>query len=109
MPDVDDLWFANGDYTSAQTNTELVAAPATGYKLYVTTLVISNDGSNHITYKLLDGSGGSNLTGTQKLAANDKHIWPTQTWFDLTAATALCLTTTGTSNFSVFVSGHRGR
>ena len=98
-------WSANGDYTGAQTNTSLKAAHAT-LAHYITDIVVTNDSTAAITVKLLDGSGGANLTGTHKIAPNGGIVVRFATPIKMTAATALCLTTSGTSNFSVLVNGY---
>jgi len=100
-------WTVAADYTSAQTNTSLKAAVAATVSIAVDQIVISNDGTAAITWKLLDGSGGTNKTGTQKLAASSHAVINFAIPIVLTLNTALCLTTTGTSNFSVFVAGHQ--
>ena len=105
-PDQIQGWTANYDGTDAVTNQSLKAAPGSGVTLVATDVLISNDSTADITWKLLDGSGGTNLTGTQKLPVDGYLHFQPKTPIELTANTALCLTTTGTSNFSVFVAGH---
>jgi hypothetical protein len=99
-------WYANGDYTGAQTNTALKTAGGSGLSHYITDLVVTNDATAAITVKLLDGSGGTNMTGTHKIAVSGGMVVRFQTPIKLTANTALCVTTGGTSNFSVLVTGY---
>lgn len=99
-------FYANGTYAAAQTNTSLKAAAGAGVKLYITDLLVTNDSTAAITVALLDGSGGTSLIGTQKVAASGGFALHLRTALVLTANTALCLTTTGTSNFAVAVSGY---
>lgn len=97
-------WHVNGTYTGAQTNTSLKAAPTLD-NLHITDILVTNDDTAAITVALLDGSGGTSLIGTQKVAKSGGFVMSLTTPIRLTAKTALCLTTTGTSNFSVFVAG----
>lgn len=99
-------FYANGTYTSAQTNTSLKAAGGAGTYHYITDILVTNDSTAAITVALLDGSGGTSLIGTQKAAAPGGFNMNFTTPIKLTAATALCLTTTGTSNFAVAVVGY---
>jgi len=98
-------FYANGTYTGAQTNTSLKAATASNSH-YITDILVTNDGTAAITVALLDGSGGTSLIGTQKVAASGGFNMNLNTPIKLTANTALCLTTTGTSNFAVAVVGY---
>lgn len=99
-------WTYAADYAAAQTNTSLVSAPGAGLCLYVTDFVVTNDATAAITAKLLDGSGGTNKSGTHKIPASGGIVVNLRTPIKLTAATALCLTTVGVSNIAVFVAGY---
>jgi len=77
------------------TNHELRAAPAAGLRLYVTDIHLYMGDTAQLT-QLLDGSGGTVLwaskpTAATSVTANFKVPIP------LTAATALCCTTAGTT------------
>jgi len=99
-------WYANYDGTAAQTNYQLKAAPGAGLSLYVTDIMVTNDSTAAITIKFLDGSGGTNLTGTHKVPTDGGFVLNLRTPIKLTANTALCFTSTDTSNYSVFVAGY---
>ena len=99
-------FYANGTYAAAQTNTSLKAAGGGVTCHYITDILVTNDGTAAITVALLDGSGGTSLIGTQKVAASGGFNMNLTTPIKLTAATAICLTTTGTSNFAVAVVGY---
>lgn len=80
---------------TAWTNASLQAAPGTGLRLYITDIVI-DCGATSRTFSLLDGSGGTVLfkfTPAANASVNAHLTVPVR----LTAATALCLTSTGAS------------
>jgi len=80
---------------TAWTNASLQAAPAAGVRLYITDICIFGGATARI-FSLLDGSGGTTIYKAS-LAANgfcEAHL---QVPLRLTAATALCLTSSGAS------------
>jgi hypothetical protein len=84
----------------------LQEAPGVGLKLYITDILVTNDSTAVITFKLVNGSGGSNLTGTHRIAAPGGFAPDFSKPIVLSANTDLCLTTTGTSNYAVLVIGY---
>lgn len=98
------FWHVSADYASAQTNTSVKASPGASLSLYITDIQISN-GATAGNITLLDGSGGTvlyevypGITGGAVLSLRSP--------IKLTAATALCITSTTVTTHSVFVSGY---
>lgn len=96
---------SNTNYAAAQTNTALVAAPATN-SLYVTDLVVSADGAGSV--KLVEDTAGTPVTkaGPYYLAANTGLSMHFITPIKLTAAKNLGVTSTGAVNHTVTVTGY---
>ncbi len=96
-------WSASLDYSGAQTNATLKAAPPANRRLVITWLVISNGAvAGNIT--LLDGSGGSVLFEVYPainggVALDNLHI-------ELTAATLLAITSTTVTTHAINVGGY---
>jgi hypothetical protein len=98
---------AGATTAAAASNVSLKAAPAAGLSIFITDYMITNEGAAN-TVQLLDGSGGS-----------AKLMWyvPVNTTFaghfnvpiKLTAATALCLTTSASDHCVVYVNGFVAR
>lgn len=109
---VDDIpgakWTAYEDETAAATDDELVAAPAAGLCLYVTDIVVTNDGTAAVTIKFLEdtGSAKTQKTGIWKIPASGGIVVNLRTPIKCTAAKNFGYTSTGTSNYSVFVAGY---
>jgi len=80
---------------TAWTNASLQASPGTGFRNYVTDIVI-DCGATSRTFSLLDGSGGTVLFKFTPAANTSVHAH-LQVPLRLTAATALCLTSSGAS------------
>jgi hypothetical protein len=101
-------WYANEDETGAATDDELVAAPAAGLSLYITDIMVTNDATAAITIKFLcdTASAKTNLTGTHKVPASGGFVLNLRTPIKCTAAKNFGYTSTGTSNYSVFVAGY---
>lgn len=101
------LWRANAAYGSAQTNTELKAAPAAGYSLYVTDIVISN-GAAAGNVKLVEDTGGTpaDLIGPIYLAINGLVSIHLKNPIKLTAEKNLGVTSVTSTTHVVFVSGY---
>lgn len=101
-------WSACEDETDAATDDEIKAAPGAGVSLVVTDLIITNDATAAITFKLLEdtASAKTSLLGTMKIAASSAFVLALKTPLVLTANKNLGYTTTGTSNYSVFVAGY---
>lgn len=95
---------ASADYASAQTNTSVVASPGASLSLYITDVIISN-GATAGNITLLDGSGGSVLLELYP-AINGGLTHSFRNPIKLTAATALCLTSTSCTTHSVTVTGY---
>lgn len=98
------FWHVSADYASAQTNTSVKASPGASLSLYITDIQISN-GATAGNITLLDGSGGTvlyevypGITGGAVLSLRSP--------IKLTAATALCITSTTVTTHSIFVSGY---
>jgi hypothetical protein len=97
-------WSVSADYASAQTNTSVVASPGAGLKLYITDIAISN-GATAGNITLLNGSGGSVLYEIYP-AINGGAVDNRRTPIVLSAATALCITSTTVTTHSVNISGY---
>jgi hypothetical protein len=98
------FWHVSADYSSAQTNASVKAAPGAGLSLYITDLQISN-GATAGNVTLLDGSGGTVLYELYP-AINGGATLSLRNPIKLTANTALCVTSTTVTTHSVFVSGY---
>lgn len=93
----------NANYTSAQTNTSLVAAPGAKRRIIIDAVTITSNGAQ--TVSLLDGSGGTALWGPHYLDADGGTTLHSEVaGCRLTLNTALCLTTVGTAGHTVSVS-----
>lgn len=97
-------WSVSADYSSAQTNTSVKAAPGANLKLYITDISISN-GATAGNITLLDGSGGTVLYEIYP-AINGGAVDNRRTPIVLTANTALCITSTTVTTHSVNISGY---
>ncbi len=95
---------ASADYASAQTNTSVVASPGASLSLWITDVIISN-GATAGNITLLDGSGGSVLLELYP-AINGGLTHSFRNPIKLTAATALCLTSTTVTTHTVTVTGY---
>ncbi len=80
---------------TAWTNASLQAAPAGGLGIYITDINV-NAGATSRTWSLLDGSGGTAVWKATPAANTSIHV-SLAVPIRLTAATALCLTTSGDS------------
>jgi hypothetical protein len=98
------FWHVSADYSGAQTNTSVKAAPGASLSLYITDLVISN-GATAGNVTLLDGSGGTVLFEIYP-AINGGVSKEFRNPIKLTANTALCITSTTVTTHSIFVSGY---
>ncbi|HET8699771.1 MAG TPA: hypothetical protein VFO94_19965, partial [Gammaproteobacteria bacterium] len=83
-------FFVSADYSAAQTNASVKAAPGAGLKLYITDIIISN-GATAGNVTLLDGSGGTVLFELYPAINGGVSISLKQP-IVLTANTALCIT-----------------
>lgn len=93
--------------SGAYTNETMKAAPAAGFRLYITDIVF-NCGATGITASILDGSGGTVLW-KQALAANTSCNAHFGVPLRLTAATLAALTTSAQSvGMWVGVNGYVG-
>jgi hypothetical protein len=99
------LPLAQGSYSSAQTNTQLIAAPGAGRYVKITSLFVSN-GATAGEVKLLAGSGGAVLvdvflginSSANLVTENDPIVLP--------ANIGLFLTSTTVTTHSVTVIAH---
>lgn len=97
-------FFTSADYSSAQTNTSVQAAPGASLSLYITDIVISN-GATAGKITLLDGSGGT-VKFSIYPAINGGAAVSLKQPIRLTANTALCITSTTVTTHSVNVGGY---
>ena len=96
-------WSASLDYAGAQTNATLKAAPAAGFRLVITWLVISNGAvAGNVT--LLDGSGGS--VKFEIYPAINGGVALDGINIKLSAATLLAITSTTVTTHSVTCGGY---
>lgn len=98
------FWHVSADYSSAQTNASVKAAPGASLSLYITDIVISN-GATAGNITILDGSGGTVLLEIYP-AINGGATLSLRSPIKLTANTALCITSTTVTTHSIFVSGY---
>lgn len=97
-------FFTSADYSGAQTNTSVQAAPGAGLSLYITDIVISN-GATAGNITLLDGSGGTVKFEVYPAINGGVSISLRQP-IRLTANTALCITSTTVTTHSVNIGGY---
>jgi len=96
-------WQVSADYSAAQTNASVKAAPGAGLSLYITDIEVSNGAvAGNIT--LLDGSGGAVLFECYP-AINGGIVTNRRTPIKLTANTALCITSTTVTTHAVNLAG----
>lgn len=102
------MWSACEDETDAATDDEIVPAPGAGLSLYITDIIVTNDATSAITIKFIEdtASAKTNKTGTQKVPASGGFVANLRTPIKLTANKNFGYTSTGTSNYSVFVAGY---
>jgi len=93
------------NYAVAQTNTQLVAAPEAGTRLYVTDVILSA-GTQGGDVRLLNGSGGSAVVGPVWLPVGGSLAHHFAVPVQLNQATALCLTSQNVTTHSVTVHGY---
>lgn len=100
-------WSATADYAGAQTKTELKAAPAAGYSLYVTDIVISN-GATAGTIKLIEDTAGAATDKVSRifLAINGPISIRFATPIKLTAAKNLGVTSVTVTTHTITVNGY---
>lgn len=97
-------WSVSADYSSAQTNTSVKASPGAGLKLYITDIFISN-GATAGNITLLNGSGGTVMFEAY-CAINGGAVLNLRTPIVLSAATALCITSTTVTTHAITVCGY---
>lgn len=97
-----DTTIANENYSSAQTNNQLVAAPGANKRLVVVEIVFSHDTAG--TVKLVEDTAGTpaDKWGPHYQPANG-NIVVARTYIPLTANKDLGVTTTGTGNATISV------
>jgi hypothetical protein len=102
------IWRTAHDETAAQTDHEIQAAPAGSLCLYLTDFFVTNDSTLAITIKFIEdtASAKTSLTGVMKIPKDGGITMSFVTPIKLTANKNLGITSTGTSNFSVFASGY---
>ncbi len=93
----------SSDFSVAQTNATLKAAPGASLKLYITDIIISN-GATAGNITLLDGSGGAVLIELYP-AINGGLYHSFRTPLALTANTLLAITSTTVTTHTVTISG----
>lgn len=94
------------DYgASAQTNTTVQAAPGSGVSLFITDICISNGPTAVNNVTLLDGSGGT-VKFEAYLAQNANLSHSLRQPIKLTANTLLAVTSSGTTELALNISGY---
>jgi hypothetical protein len=96
------FFSATADYSGAQTNASVKAAPGAG-SIFLTDIFISN-GATAGKVTLLDGSGGS-VIFTCYPGINGGAVFNSKNPIKLSATTALCITSTTVTTHSVTVCG----
>ncbi len=101
------FWRVTAHYTSAQTDTQIKAAPAAGLSLYITDILISN-GPVAGNVLLEEDTASAKTAIIQKLyfGINGGTGKPFQTPLKLTAAKNLGVTSVSCTDHSVTVSGY---
>lgn len=97
-----DSFHAAAEYTTAQTATEIQAAPGASLKLYVTDVVLSTDTAMTMS---LD-SGATLVIPNKYFAANGGMATHFQTPIECPANTSLTFTSSAAGNHSVQVEGY---
>jgi hypothetical protein len=91
------------NYAAAQTNQELVAAPAAGYSIYITDVILSTDTAMNI--KLVEDTGSAtDILECMYFAANGGMVSNFKTPLKLTANKNLGITSSDAGNHSVVIS-----
>ena len=100
------LWSDNNNYSSAQTNTSIVAAPGASLSLYITDITFSADTAGNI--KLVEDPAGTpaDVYGPIYIAANGGISRQLTNPIKLSANTALGVTSVNSGNHSVIVQGY---
>jgi hypothetical protein len=100
-------FYAHHDFTAAQTDHEVLAADAALIP-YITDIIITNDSSAAITVVVEadTASAKTKLLGTLYIPASGGIAQPFQTPIKGTAAKNIGVTSTGTSNWSITLSGY---
>lgn len=100
------LWSANEDHTSAQTNNALKAAPGANLSLYITDLVVSNGATAGIVQFVEDTAGTPvNKTGKLYLAINGGAVMNFKTPIRITANKDFGFTSTTCTTHTITVNG----
>lgn len=94
----------NGDYSAAQTNTELVAAEGANTRVVITSVGLN--AAADCTVKLLNGSAGTVVLGTVSVNAEDSYTARFDPGIELSKNTALCVTTSYAGVHCVTVTGY---
>ncbi|MEE8307076.1 MAG: hypothetical protein V3R81_07405, partial [Gammaproteobacteria bacterium] len=95
-------WYATGNWSTAQTDVSVKAAPGANLHLYITDIILSTDTAMNIRLE----HGTTDVIPPMYLAATGGLAMPINTPIRLPAATALTLTSSAAGNHSVFVSGY---
>lgn len=100
------LWKANDNQSTAQTNTSLEAAPGAGLSLYVTDIHMSTDTAMNI--KLVEDTAGTpaDVAGPFYFAANGGMTSNLRTPIKLTANKNLGYTSSAAGNHTLTISGY---
>lgn len=100
------LWTATADYSSAQTNTEIQAAPGASLSLYITDVVVSN-GAVAGTVKFVESTAASPATKISPLylAINGGAALHFKTPIKLTANKNFGITSVTSTTHSVTING----
>jgi len=94
---------AAANYGSAQTNTEVIAAPGAGLSLYITDIILSTDTAGSI--KLVEDTASAvDKVEVMYFAANGGCVMPLRTPIKLTANKNFGITSTISGNHSITVS-----
>jgi hypothetical protein len=95
-------WHATGNYSGAQTDASVKAAPGAGLKLYITDVVLTTDTAMNIQLE----HGTTDVIPPMYFAANGGAAMHFQTPIVCAANTALTITSSAAGNHSVLVSGY---
>lgn len=103
---VNQVWSATDNQSSAQTNTALKAAPGSGLSLYITDIIISN-GATAGNVKLVEDTAGTpaDVVEVMYFAINGGAVIPLRAPIKLTANKNLGYTSVTCTTHSITVCG----
>ncbi len=100
------IWSAAAAFGAAQTDTEVVATPGGGLSLYVTDIIISNNGTAGSVKLVEDTASAVDVLEVMFFAENGGAVINLQTPIKLTANKNLGITSVSCTDHSITVCGY---